>query len=118
MAEKFNVHICVTSSAKLATIMSVLDGEAKLISVEQVEEKARRKAITRHHATNGALDGKGMILELAKGGGEITTKKAEEVFVTKGYSPNSAAPRLSELVASGQLALVRKGVYKIAPKAK
>lgn len=115
MTEKFNVHICVTSSAKLATIMSVLDGEAKLISVEQVEEKTKRKTIVRHKV-NG-VDGAGIVMDLAKGGHELTVEKASAAFVNKGFSPKSAAPRLSELVKSGQLALIRKGVYKINPKA-
>lgn len=115
--EKFNVHICVTSSAKLATIMSVLDGEAKLISVEQVEDKPRRKNLITRHRLNGtrAVD---IALELAKGGSELPIEKVERALMDKGLSKNSAAPRLSELVANGQLVLIRKGVYKIAPKAK
>lgn len=120
MAEKFNVVICVTSSAKLATIMQVLDGEAKLIKVDQVEEepakrrkRATREPLVRHNEPGTrAVD---ITLDLAKGGGELTTETVEKTLAAKGFSRNSAAPRLSELVKNGQLTMIRRGVYKITP---
>jgi hypothetical protein len=116
MNERFNVHILVTTSTKLATIMSVLDGEAKLIKVEQIEEKVKRKSPITRHKLNGET-GSSILLDLAKGGKELTSDHAEEIFKTKGFAASSAKARISDLVTSGKLELVRKGVYKITPKA-
>jgi len=115
MSEKFDVRIHVLTAAKLATIMPVLDGEAKLVSVEQIEDKTKRKArIVRRHV-NGET-GADIVMALAKGGHEITVEQVAKVFHEKGLSKSSAAPRLSECVQTKDLALVRKGVYKILPK--
>jgi hypothetical protein len=115
MSEKFNVHIQVLTAQKLATIMSVLDGEAKLVSVEQIDEKAKRKVPLIRHRVNGER-GIDIALETCKGGGETTTKDVEKIFVEKGLNKVSAAPRLSQLVSEGKLVQIRRGVYKIAPK--
>lgn len=115
MSEKFNVHIQVLTAQKLATIMSVLAGEAKLVSVEQIDEKAKRKVPLIRHRVNGER-GIDIALETCKGGGETTTKDIEKAFIAKGLNTISAPPRISQLVRLGRLSLIRKGVYKINPK--
>lgn len=119
MNERFNVHICVTSSAKLATIMSVLDGEAKLISVEHIEEKSKKGNGSRYlnGKKNKGISALDLILQTLKGGKATSRAELDKAFAKVGFSPNSVRPSLSKAVADKYVKEVEGNKFVILPKA-
>ena len=118
MTKTYDVWLRV-AVGKLATIIEVLDGEGELLNVAATAPEApakARRAATRKRAANG-VTGIDLALSLAKGGKDISLDEFKGGFVSAGFAANSASPVISKLKASGQLVLVRDGVYKIAPRA-
>ncbi len=121
MAQRtYDITLRVPTS-KLATVIEVLDGEGELLSMQQTSEAAassskRPRAKTTPMRRRNGTTGAEILMETAKGGHEVTSMQFAQAFAAKGYSLNSASPQISKAVAEGKLVMIRKGVFKIAPK--
>jgi hypothetical protein len=117
MSKTYDVWLRVPT-LKLATIIEVIDGEGELLSVAATPDEAPikpKRAIVRKRAANGlrAVD---LVLEVAKGGKDVSYDELKSEFISRGFAANSASPALSILKKSGAIVQVRPSVYKIAPK--
>lgn len=125
-ADKFDVRLIITGNQKLATIMQVLDGEAKLVKCEPIQHAeptsvpppkvVHRRRVSSRTVIPG-LTTDGLLLNVAAGGKEITKEQVQKAFVEKSYAITSAGSTISRAIQSGRLVEVRPNVYKIAPKA-
>src|SRR5262245_110307 len=103
MSQKFDLHIRVTSSQKAATIVQLLDGEATLLKMEEVDDEPRRMRKTFRYA-NGhhikAVAGDELVKRVLADGKTHDRLEIGKAFVANGFAMNSTWSTLSRLKAA------------------
>lgn len=101
---------------QLPTVLGVLAGNAKLVSVTPTEEAKAEKKKKQQHYVDGKRDkgisGEDLLLQaIAKEQRAFTIKELEEVFLAHRFSGNSVSPVLNRLIQAEKIRKVGAGAY-------
>jgi len=112
---QYELIVRVTSAQKLATIISLLDGEARLLGMKEItdeDDPADRKRITSStrkalHYVGGKRDkgisGADLLTQLLADGRPHPRHEIERAFIERGFSWLSVSPVLSVARKEGRL---------------
>lgn len=115
----YDITIRVLDEEKLSDVISAMASSGTIRSlVPVVNGPAPKRMAYANNKRNKGILGKDLLANLFKKKASWTTSEIVRAFVSAGFSPNSASPRIAYLKKEGSIKQTGVNTYVLASRAK